>query len=393
MPTPPLMNERPGTAARWCLLRRLAVVAWVTSIALLALIWLEDRAKVIHPAVVPFVILLALTILAGVVGVLAGLWRFIRGPRRLAAAGWMIVALLPTIAWATLLSWGLNRLDQRNLESNFLLRLTARFGGSLMEAEARFTYPHRMESDRVVMFYGDGVIDPAADLARMDRHVARMEQLTGLPLREKIYWVRGPLIRVVEGFSVFGLAIARRNASIEYIDFHEAAHALMHQRGDVLDMPPTLILEGWAQCQSDTRRSMARIALNERAQIAAWRKLPEAQWPAAVSGEHYPAGHLQLVRAAGADGVVPSWLRELTSPAWYHRPDGPIYHVGGAFVDYLLRRYGAGKFVQLYYRVKPGTFAADCREVLGVDLRTLEQAFWKDVEEQALAPAKAGFME
>jgi hypothetical protein len=54
-----------------------------------------------------------------------------------------------------------------------------------------YTYPHRLESERLVMFYDDGLTDPERDLAAMDRHVARLEALTGSPLRAKIYWVRG----------------------------------------------------------------------------------------------------------------------------------------------------------------------------------------------------------
>src|SRR5262249_6610197 len=53
--------------------------------------------------------------------------------------------------------------------------------------------PHRLEGERLVMFHR-GVATPERDLAAMEAHVARLEELTGRPLRAKIYWVRGKLL-------------------------------------------------------------------------------------------------------------------------------------------------------------------------------------------------------
>src|SRR4051812_40209743 len=98
----PLTNENDvisPPARRPRFLRRLAVFAWLTWLASAVLLWIEDYNRALHPAAVPFVILLAVTLLAGVVGVVAGLWRAIRGPRRLMAAGWALAAILPAVAW------------------------------------------------------------------------------------------------------------------------------------------------------------------------------------------------------------------------------------------------------------------------------------------------------
>lgn len=94
-----------------------------------------------------------------------------------------------------------------------------------------------------------------------------------------------------------------------------------------------------------------------------------------------PEGTERLLRIASQHGGnVPSWLDELTSDVWYHHDAGPVYPVGGAFTEYLLRTYGAGRFVQLYFACRPGTFALECQRILGSDLPTLETQFWQDVE-------------
>jgi hypothetical protein len=48
--------------------------------------------------------------------------------------------------------------------------------------------------------------------------------------------------------------------------------------------------------------------------------------------------------------------------------------------DYLLRTYGVEKFLQLYFTCKPGSFEADCCSVYGIDVDTLENAFWLEAE-------------
>jgi hypothetical protein len=90
---------------------------------------------------------------------------------------------------------------------------------------------------------------------------------------------------------------------------------------------------------------------------------------------------LALVGTKG--GADASWLREVTGPDWYAHDNGAVYPVGGAFVDYVLRRYGAGKFVQLYFGVRPGTFELECSRILGDSLDTIERNFW--VDEQRVA--------
>ena len=61
---------------------------------------------------------------------------------------------------------------------------------------------------------------------------------------------------------------------------------------------------------------------------------------------------------------------------------GPVYPLGGAFVDFLIRRYGVGRFVRLYNEGKPATFDAACRDIFGSDLDALEAEFWEDARRQ-----------
>jgi hypothetical protein len=63
-----------------------------------------------------------------------------------------------------------------------------------MEAQAVSLYPRRTETRHLVMFYDDRVAHPRRDAEAMERHVSRLEAMTGRPLRAKIYWVRGPLL-------------------------------------------------------------------------------------------------------------------------------------------------------------------------------------------------------
>ena len=56
-------------------------------------------------------------------------------------------------------------------------------------------------------------------------------------------------------------------------------------------------------------------------------------------------------------------LPELLGPAWYRHDSGPVYHIGGAFVEYVLRKYGTDRFVELYLTCRPGTAADDFARV------------------------------
>jgi hypothetical protein len=124
---------------------------------------------------------------------------------------------------------------------------------------------------------------------------------------------------------------------------------------------PLLLVEGWAEMHAGT--SPAK----------------RAEWA-------WHSRELWLERNVTMPGQ--SYLRDLTSSAWYHRIDGPVYNVGGALAEYMVARYGIERFLALYFGCRPGRFEAECEQRLGVDLDTLESGFWDDV--RRLAGAVSG---
>jgi hypothetical protein len=233
---------------------------------------------------------------------------------------------------------------------------------SLMEGQARLAYPHRLESERLVMFYDDRVTDPHKDLAAMDRHVAALEAVTGKLLRAKIHWVRGEVFgrRLM---AIRGLVLGSSQSPVDWdtadhpfrlsVDRHELAHGVMYQLQPPDADAPTLLIEGWAEAYAGmTSRKRAELAKHSH----------------------------DLWRERTAGGPAQSYLRELTGVAWYHRIDGPVYSVGGAFAEFLLRKYGVGRFLRLYFACRPGRFEEDCMAQLGVEVDALESEFWAEVD-------------
>jgi hypothetical protein len=356
-------RDRPQPALQW--LRRCAVVAcggWLVSIALL---WGQHRLGVVHPSAVLFLLLLVLTLLAALGGLIIALARVVRGPRRLAASAWGVFCLLPFCLWAALGAYVLHLASSGQTPKNALTQTASVAIASLMELQARYTYPHQMESERLVMFYDDCVTDPQRDLEAMDHHVAQLEALTGKPLRGKIYWIRGESLgqqRMAFGSLVLGSS--RSPLDWETADHpdrlsedrHELAHAVIHQMQPPDTDAPTLLIEGWAESQ-------AGMTAAKRAE---WARQSRDLW-----------------RERTGAGPSGSYLRELTGPEWYHRIDGPVYNVGGAFAEFLLRKYGAERLLGLYFACRPGRFEAECVTQLGVDLESLESEFWVEVERLA----------
>jgi hypothetical protein len=358
-------EAQPVQVARWCAIG--GGLAWAISVGLL---WGQHRAGVLHPAAFLFALLLAVTVLAALVGTAAGLWRVLRGPRRLVAALWGLACLAPLALWTALAVYILRLAAAGQSFPRGPISDVAGMGiASLMEAQARLTYPHRLESQRLVMFYDDRVTDPHPDLEAMDRHVADLEAVTGRPLRARIHWVRGELFGRRQ-MQIHGLALGSSHSPVDWdtadhpfrlsVDRHELAHGVVHQLQPRDTDAPTLLIEGWAEAHSGmTSRKRAEFARHSR----------------------------DLWRERTGAGPAESYLRELTGAGWYHRIDGPVYSVGGAFADFVLRKYGTERFLGLYFSCRPGRFAEACREQLGVEPDALEAEFWSEVERLAGDPA------
>jgi hypothetical protein len=59
---------------------------------------------------------------------------------------------------------------------------------------------------------------------------------------------------------------------------------------------------------------------------------------------------------------------------------------GGAFVDFLLDRYGEDRILQLYFARRSETCEFEFRRLLGEDLSVVETKFW--AETRTLAGAR-----
>ena len=77
---------------------------------------------------------------------------------------------------------------------------------------------------------------------------------------------------------------------------------------------------------------------------------------------------------------IPIDVRELLGPDWYYRDSGPVYSVGGAFVDFLIRTRGGARFRRFATECRPDTVEAKCHEIFEVNLDDLESEFWEDLQ-------------
>jgi hypothetical protein len=364
-------SARQAPPAPFKRLRRWAAVAWGGWVLSVGLLWGQHLLRVLRPWSVLFLLLLVVTLLGVSCGLVHALWRVLRGPRRRGAAAWGLVCLLPACFWAALGAYVLHLAGSGTTPKNVRTRLAGMAIASLMGLQARSLCPHRMETERLVMFYDERVAEPSRDLEAMERHVAQLEAMLGQPLRAKIYWARGELLGQ-RRMAIVGLAIGSSRSPTDWEtadhpdrlseDRHELAHAVIHQLQPAGADAPTLLIEGWAESQ-------AGMTSRKRAE---WAKQSRALW-------------------RGRTGAAPtqSYLRELTGPAWYHRIDGPVYSVGGAFVEFLLRKFGPERFLRLYFACRPGKFEAECVAQLGVGLDALELEFWEEVDRLAGGPASA----
>lgn len=358
----------PTSSKRWRVTGRvlgmaakITVTSWLLSVLLLLG---EHYLQVVHPWSVCFLLVFFVTVLAGVSGICFSVWsRWRRGAVRHAGA-WECACLLPLFFWLALGVYAYDLSKKNQWPKNVLTDLVSMTIASLMEFQAEYVYPQRMESDRLVMFFDDRVTEPERDLHAMDEHVRQLEQLTGLPLRGRIHWVRGELLGRSR-LAVKGLALGSTASPEDWstaahpeglsVDRHELAHAILHQHQPPTSAPPMVLVEGWAEFQSGT--SSAR-----RAQ---WAKDSRQVWR-------------ERTGAAATD----SYLRDFIGPDGYYRLNGGVYSVGGALVDYLVRHYGMERFLALYFDCGFGHFDEDCQQYLGNNLHAIEAAFWQDVDEQ-----------
>jgi hypothetical protein len=298
---------------------------------------------VLHPAFVPFFVLVALAVGLVIAVVVIVVGRLIRGQRRWDAVFWFVVAAVPVAFFVVPLIYTKHESAKRIVPVGIRAHVAVMLGASLMEAQAEWLYPNRKESERLVMFYRE-LDDPVADIEAMDRHVAELEQKLGIRLRDKIYWVRGSLLG--RGSLAFrGLALGSENGPAGDLDSHELAHAVLEQVRIPAADPPMVLHEGWAESQAG--RSSIDLAA-------------------------------QALEVKRQDGAID--LADLLTADLYRFDAGQAYTYGAAFVDFLLRKYSVGQFIKIYNQWNVKTSEQDFRAVYGLSISQLEDAFWRDVE-------------
>ena len=238
--------------------------------------------------------------------------------------------MLPAGFWANVGITAKGNWERRWVPNTFTMGLAKVMGATLMRAEAALKYRHRLETKRLVMYYDPLILPPPLsdhpeqDLALMDQHFARLENLLGDPIGAKVYWIRGPLLGV-SFLSYHGLSLGSASTADSDLsggggrgDRHELAHAVLDWFRLPGSDPPCVLHEGWAMAQCGD-------------------------------------GVLELAQAAATSRLEnPSvGIRELLGPDWYHRDAGPVYSIGGAFVDFLIRTHGGASFRRFYTECQP----------------------------------------
>jgi hypothetical protein len=351
----PSIAGRPDSL-RWP--RWSGLVTLVSGALTFALLWGQHHWQVLHPHYLPFLILITLMTVAAGVTLGSGLWRVIRGPRRIGALTWMALTLIPPGLFGFVGLYAMAQWRDRRVPNDLPMNLAKLMGVTLMRLEASIQYPNRLETGRLVMFY-DRLEHPREDAEAMDLHLSRMEARLGGRLRAKVFWVRGPLPWLgLSDLSTHGMALGSETSphnwqSYGVLDRHESAHAALDEFRSPGADPPYFLHEGWAQSQSGaTSSELARDALG--------------------------------LRSANPE----MGLRELLGPSWYHRDLGPVYSFGGAFVDFLIRTHGMEKFLRIYNECRPESSEVVFRDVFGMDIDALEAGFWEDARRQASGPSK-----
>jgi hypothetical protein len=321
------------------------LIACLSGLASVVLALVQSRLYVFHPHYLPLCTLYLVLAASTVLAVAYCLWLIIRGLRPVHATILAVIALLPAGFWAYVMLTAQANWQRRWVPNTLTMSLAKVMGATLMRAGADLRYRHRLETDRLVMCY-DHLDHPEQDLAAMDQHLGRLEHLLGGPIKAKAYWIRGPMFGV-QFASFHGLALGSgTEIPGEYRgDRHELAHVALDWFRIPGSDPPCLLHEGWAMAQcGDGTSELAQAAANSR-------------------------------RESPALGI-----RVLLGPDWYFRDAGPVYQVGGAFVDFLLRTHGAARFRRFSTECRPDTVEAKCREIFETDLDDLEARFWQDVQ-------------
>ena len=218
------------------------------------MVWLYGRSAILHPYHLIVVASLLSLLAAAALALFLGFQQLAHGPNRGPVAGWVLVALAPLVFWGFIGAYGARQWRKNNVPHNLMMQLSVSAGSALMRLESSFEYPHRLETDHMVMLY-DALEDPHSDGEAMDRHMGEMVETLGTAPGAKVIWVRGrlPVLDLGE-LSVHEIALGSAESPKDWktdgqLDRHELAHAVLDAVSAADADPPSFLHEGWAEAK------------------------------------------------------------------------------------------------------------------------------------------------
>ena len=328
---------------------KLALSVWIAALATIFLFTVLWRVGCFRPHFLWGILTSAAMLIPLVWLAASTTWRFVRGPGRFRAIGWLLIGATPVIWMGAYVAQAIVDVHTEVPRPfNPPLRVAAVWASWIFDIEARWRYPSWTYGRHAVLIDDGRSPHPEKLVADMDRHIEAMADLLGRPVPNREFlWVRGSLFGF-NGRAICNWAVCfPENASKpSYVDRHEVAHTLITALAGPDQDPPCLLTEGWAESQSNNRAEQIGNLANAR-----------------KSGRAYS-------------------LQELVEPAHYNlmRPSPCCYWEGGPVVHYLIHRYGPKTFLRLYAGVRRDTFHEDCRAILGDSWEAVEEGFWKWIE-------------
>ncbi|WP_146524742.1 hypothetical protein [Novipirellula artificiosorum] len=292
---------------------------------------------------------------------LIGLRSLWRGNRRVAVVGWMLIGIVP------LASFGVHRLSSVETFQNRLPnrvttldRVSACWLSSFFHAASLAKLDRSVTGRHVVLLDQGQSKNPRDLVAQMDAHLEQMAARIGqAPPQQMIYWVRGSILGI-DGFAVGPWAFCSRNedaATLTPLDRHEVAHSLVFTLSGPDQNPPHLLVEGWAESQSNDDKAMIESLQRDRS----------------VHRHHR--------------------IDDLVQHPYYGASRGPTYSHGGPFCLFLMQRYTPETFFKLYRGVRRDSFRSDAERVLGDPWLEVESQFWMWLKSEAEQISKERFVQ
>ena len=345
--------------------KKTTIIIWTVWFIALAYFYYQIYVLTPHPHFFPAFFLVG-TMLGGAVCVYGvGFKRLFFGPKRFVAVLWMLLATVP-IAGLGLMTFEAFRFVNTTRDEphhwNHLIAAPPVLAAG--DAWIRLTYPHRFEGEKIVLFYTEED-DPEKLVAEIDRYITELENRLETRLVEKPYWIRGKLFGF-SGLAISGVALCGNMHwlppddyhGIRYLDYHEIAHTIITQAMSLTkcspQMPPVILVEGWAEAHSVDPKTNAIATLG-----------------------------LEMVEK------VP--FRELVTPAAYYRNDYRSYKQGATIVNYLLSHYGYPKFLELYSRANETNFEQVFHEIYGLGFEEFDSLYLEEAEKVAKDEIVYGF--